>query len=57
MESWAQANKMKLNKDKCEVLHLRSKNQLYKYWLGETWMGSNLYMYMKRFWGSSGLQA
>lgn len=43
MEDWTHANKMKFNRDKCKVLHLGSKNQLYKYQMSETWVGNATY--------------
>uniref|UniRef100_A0A8D0HLS9 Cadherin domain-containing protein n=1 Tax=Sphenodon punctatus TaxID=8508 RepID=A0A8D0HLS9_SPHPU len=43
LENWAdcETNKMMLNRDKCKVLHLGKKNQMYKYSPGDTWLGSS----------------
>lgn len=41
MEIWAHANKIKFNRDKCKVLSMGSKHKLYKYWIGETCLGSS----------------
>ena len=38
MEHWTESNRMKFSKDKCETLHLRKRNQLHSYKMGDTWL-------------------
>ena len=38
MEHWAKSNRMKFNREKCKVLHLRKRNQLHSYKMGYTWL-------------------
>ncbi|KAF7253376.1 cAMP and cAMP-inhibited cGMP 3',5'-cyclic phosphodiesterase 10A [Varanus komodoensis] len=38
LEHWAQSNRMRLNKDKCQVLHLGKRNQMHRYKMGNTWL-------------------
>lgn len=41
LESWAKANKMNFNKEKCKILHLGRKNERHKYRMGDTWLDSS----------------
>ncbi|GAB0175953.1 cAMP-dependent protein kinase inhibitor alpha [Grus japonensis] len=40
LERWAQANRMKVNKAKCKVLHLVQRNPKHDYRLGKEWIES-----------------
>ncbi|KAF7247973.1 RNA-directed DNA polymerase from mobile element jockey [Varanus komodoensis] len=37
-ERWAETNRMKFSKDKCQVLHLGKRNQRPQYKMGNTWL-------------------
>uniref|UniRef100_A0A674JN28 Reverse transcriptase domain-containing protein n=1 Tax=Terrapene triunguis TaxID=2587831 RepID=A0A674JN28_9SAUR len=39
LEKWSEVNRMKFNKDKCKVLHLRRKNQFHTYRMGRDCLG------------------
>ncbi|CAM4661769.1 unnamed protein product [Lepidochelys olivacea] len=39
LEKWSEVNRMKFNKDKCKVLHLRRNNQLHTYKMGNDCLG------------------
>ncbi|CAM5099974.1 unnamed protein product [Natator depressus] len=41
LEDWAKRNLMRLNKDKCRVLHLGRKSLMHRYRLGTEWLGSS----------------
>ena len=49
LEKWADGNLMKLNKEKCKVLHLGRNNPMPQYMLEAAKLESNL---AKRTWGS-----
>ena len=36
MEHWAESNRMKFNRDKCQVLHLGKRNQSHSFKMGDT---------------------
>ena len=38
MEHWAESNRMKFSREKCKILHLRKRNPLHSYKMGETWL-------------------
>ncbi|KAK4818646.1 hypothetical protein QYF61_016617 [Mycteria americana] len=42
LEEWAGKNSMKLNKDKCKVLHLAWNNWRHQYRLASAWLGNSL---------------
>ncbi|GAB0179897.1 hypothetical protein GRJ2_000455000 [Grus japonensis] len=41
LERWAHANRMKINKAKCKVLHVGQRNPKHNYRLGEEWVESS----------------
>ncbi|KAF7252760.1 RNA-directed DNA polymerase from mobile element jockey [Varanus komodoensis] len=38
LEHWAESNRMRFNKDKCQVLHLGKRNQRHRYKMGNMWL-------------------
>ena len=40
LEHWAENNRMKFNRDKCQVLHLGKRNQMHSYKMGDTWLSN-----------------
>ena len=40
LERWAENNRMKFNRDKCQVLHLGRGNQMQSYRMGDTWLNN-----------------
>ena len=40
LERWAENNRMKFNRDKCQVLHLGKRNQMHNYKMGDTWLSN-----------------
>ncbi|KAF7245560.1 RNA-directed DNA polymerase from mobile element jockey [Varanus komodoensis] len=38
LEHWAQSNRMRYNKDKCQALHLGKRNQMHQYRMGIMWL-------------------
>ena len=40
LERWAENNRMKFNRDKCQVLHLGKRNQMHSYKMGDTWVSN-----------------
>ena len=39
LERWAE-NRMKFNRDKCQVLHLGKRNRMHSYKMGNTWLSN-----------------
>ena len=40
LECWAENNRMKFNRDKCQVLHLGKRNQMHSYKTGDNWVSN-----------------
>ena len=40
LECWAENNRMKFNRDKCQVLHLGKRNQMQSYKMGDNWLSN-----------------
>ena len=40
LERWAENNRMKFNRDKCQVLHLGKRKQMHSYKIGDTWLSN-----------------
>ena len=40
LERWAENNRMELNRDKCQVLHLGKRNHMHSYKMGDTWLSN-----------------
>ena len=49
LEKWADGNLMKLNKEKCKVLHLRRNNPIHQHKLGADWLESSFVEKEPRF--------
>ena len=42
MKHFTKSNRMKFNRDKCKILHLRKRNQFHSYKIGDTWISKTM---------------